>query len=268
MRTGFIGKWRKLTTNWLHIMNLRGLRILNTRPLEKGQALHQAICDVGGVSIDLPALTIEPTANEWLKNLPNLNHINQAIFISSNAVTYFYLALEQKQLTWPATINTTAIGNTTAATLAKWQIHVDHVPSIADSEHLLQLNPLQHVKNQTILLVKGEGGRMDITKTLLARGANLISVNVYRSILPNTEQKFIHSLWHDDQVDIILFTSQQAMHNIFTLFGEAARVWLCSKPCLVISERLAEAAFTLGMRTIIVSRYDTILNTLEQYNKD
>ena len=109
---------------------------------------------------------------------------------------------------------------------------------------------------------------MDITKTLLARGANLISVNVYRSILPNTEQKFIHSLWHDDQVDIILFTSQQAMHNIFTLFGEAARVWLCSKPCLVISERLAEAAFTLGMRTIIVSRYDTILNTLEQYNKD
>lgn len=250
------------------MMNLRGLRILNTRPLERGQALHQAICDVGGVSIDLPALAIEPTANNWLKNLPNLENINQAIFISTNAVTHFYSTIEQQRLAWPTTIKTTAIGSTTAATLAKWQIPVDHVPSIADSEHLLQLNPLQQVKNQTILLVKGEGGRMDITKTLLARGANLISVSVYRSTLPNTEQKFIHSLWHDDQVDIILFTSQQAMQNIFTLFGEAAHAWLCNKPCLVISERLAKAAFILGMQTIIVSRYDTILNTLEHYNKD
>ncbi len=249
-------------------MSINGLRVLNTRPTEQGLSLHQAICDAGGVSIDLPALAIEPTTNNWLKNLPNLESIHQVIFISTNAVNYFYSTLEQQGLAWPATIQTTAIGKASAAALEKWRIRRDHVPSIADSEHLLQLNILQHVKNQTILLVKGEGGKMDISNTLLTRGAHLISLAVYRRTLPNTKQKRVHSLWHDDQVDIILFTSQQAMHNIFTLFGDAARYWLCGKPCLVISERLAEAAFTLGMRTILVSRYDTILKTLEHYNQE
>ena len=250
------------------MMNLKGLRILNTRPSEQGRALHEAICAAGGESIDLPALAILPTTDDWLKNVPNLDSIDHAIFISTNAVTYFYSKLAQQGLTWPTTIQTTAIGKASAAALATWNIRIDHVPSTADSEHLLQLGALQEVKNQTILLIKGEGGRMNITKTLLERGAHLISLAVYRTILPNTLQKQVYSLWHDNQVDIILFTSQQAMQNIFTIFGKAAHSWLCSKPCMVISERLAEAAFILGMRTIIVSRYDKIMDALAHYNKE
>lgn len=247
---------------------LKGLCVLNTRPLEQSVSLHQAICDAGGVSIDLPAIAIEPTTPDWLKTLPNLNNIHQAIFISANAVTHFYTTIEQKQLTWPSTIQTTVIGKASAAALATWNIRIDNMPSIADSKHLLQLNTLQHVKNQTILLVKGAEGIMDISNTLLARGADLISVDVYQRVLPKIRPKDVHSVWHDNQVDIILFTSKQAIHNIFALFGETGRSWLCSKPCIVLSERLAEMAFLQGMQTIIVSRYDNLLNTLEHYNKN
>lgn len=248
-------------------MNLHGLRVLNTRPLDQGLLLNQAIEKAGGISITLPALTIEPTANDWLKNLPSLASVNQAIFISTNAINYFYTELEQQQLIWPSTIQTTAIGKTSANALAGWNIRVDCVPAVADSKHLLQLNLLQYVKDQIILLVKGEGGNPDIANTLLTRGANLISLDVYRRNLPSINHQYIDALWRDDAVDIILFTSQQSIQNIFTLFREHGRSWLCKTPCIVISERLAEAARLLGMQTIMVNCYDTILNMLEKYSQ-
>lgn len=246
---------------------LFGLRVLNTRPLEQGLSLHQAIQKAGGISIVLPAITIEPTSSDWLKNLPHpLDTVNHAIFISANAVAHFYSTLEQQQLAWPTTIETIAIGNATAEALTKWGIHVQHIPPIANSEHLLQLNVFQQIKNKIILLIKGIGGREQIQHTLQARNAQIIALDVYQRVLPIIPQKDIDSLWHDNKVDIILFTSQQAVHNIFSLFGDAARSWLCNKPCIVISERIAKAAFIAGMRTIIVSPYDKILNALEHYN--
>ena len=249
---------------------LHGLRVLNTRPLEQGLSLSLAIDEAGGISIVLPLLTIEPTTDNWLKNLPDLNNRHQMvfIFISANAINYFYASLAEKKLNWPTTIQTIAIGKACAGALIKWNIHIDRIPTVADSEHLLELDLLQNIKNKTIVLVKGEGGLENIASTLLQRGAHLISLEVYRRTLPQTGRQKAFSLWQDDAVDIILFTSQQAMQNIFTLFGKDAHLWLCNKPCLVISERLAHAASLLGMQTIIVSRHDAILSSLNDYMKE
>ncbi len=85
--------------------------------------------------------------------------------------------------------------------------------------------------------------------------------------MPKLNSGQLYSLWHNKAVDIILFTSQQAMHNIFTLFGEDAHAWLCSVPCLVISERLKNEAALLGIQTIIVSTPETILTTLYEFNQ-
>ncbi len=246
---------------------LRGLRVLNTRPLEQGKILSQAIHEAGGTSVDFPTLAIEPVSTDWLEALPSLSEVQHAIFISSNAAQHFCAKLKDRGLRWPSTIQTTAIGKASAAALVKWGIRVDNTPSKADSEHLLQLDSLQDVRNQTILLIKGEGGREEITNTLLQRNANVISVEVYRRILPTANPQYTHSLWHDNVVDIILFTSQQAMNNLFILLKEDAHTWIRRTPCLVISERLAEEASQLGIQTIIVSHYDTIVSALEFYNQ-
>lgn len=289
-------------------MNLGGLRILNTRPTEQAITLTQAIEAAKGISIALPALVIEPTSNEWLKQIPDLNTFNQAIFISPNAVHYFFKTIianpprpatcsqdpafllktdnknaqihlegSSKQPTgqknrslgfvWPKTIQVIAIGQATAKVLQQYHIRVDHLPVQADSEHLLQLDSCQHLQNQQILLIKGEGGRMTISDTLRARGAQLLSVAVYKRSFPHSLSKLAHSLWQDDAVDIILFTSEQAIHHIVSLFGEEGRGWLCKKPCIVISDRLAKVAMELGMQTILVSRYDMLMSTLADYNK-
>ncbi len=246
---------------------LTGLRILNTRPQEQGKRLSQAINAAGGTSIDLPALTIEPTSADWLNDMPDLRTVHQAIFISTNAVNCYFTVLEQYQLVWPQDILVFAIGKASASALTARGVRVDHVPTIADSEHVLQLDALQQVQNHVLLLIKGENGRPVITESLRTRGAHVIELAVYRRGLPKVCTEQLNSLWQENKVDIILFTSQQAMHNLFLLLGEQARDWLCSKPCLVISKRLAEAASSLGIQTIYISSHETLLNSLYDYNQ-
>lgn len=246
---------------------LQGLRVLNTRPLLQAHVLSKAIQEAGGIAIEFPTLEIQSTPQCWLQKLPDLIKVQQAIFISANAVHYFFNALKQHNIPWPHSIPITAIGKASALAIADWQCNAISVPEFADSKHLLQLPALQKIKMQTILLVKGEEGKTEIATTLLQRGANLVSLDVYRRVLPYIAAKTIDSLWHDIQVDIILFTSQQAMQNLFTLVGNNLHAKIRHTPCLVISERLAKAASELGIQTIIISPYDTILSTLEQYKE-
>lgn len=246
---------------------LHGLRVLNTRPLVQGKILSQQINSAGGIAIECPALAIEPTPIDWLKSLPDLSSIKKAIFISTNAVTYCFTPLTKAQLQWPMTIEVIAVGKATASALNRFGIQVNWFPARADSEHLLNLAILQQIKNETILLVKGENGRPLIEQTLVKRGANLSIVAVYKRLMPKLDSQQLDSLWHNKAVDIILFTSQQAMHNVFLLFEESAHAWLRHLPCLVISERLAKEAALLGMQTIIVSTPETILNKLHEFEQ-
>ncbi|STX40883.1 uroporphyrinogen III methylase [Legionella donaldsonii] len=247
--------------------SLHNLHVLNTRPLGQAKELSRAIIDAGGIAIECPALKIEANNQQWLSSLPNLAATEYAIFISANAVEHCFTTLEQQKIAWPATVKLIAVGQGTASALKKYGFPIHLIPSHADSEHLLALAELQTVNKKKILLFKGEGGRPLIAETLKSRGADVYSFDVYKRVKPEINQQHLYSLWHNDVVDIILFTSQQAMHNIFALFGEGAHAWLCSKPCLVISERLAKSASLLGIKTILISSPETILKTLHQYNQ-
>lgn len=224
----------------------KGLRILNTRPLGQNKALSQAIRDVGGVPIECPALAIEPLEDGWWRTLGDLNVIDWAIFISTNAVQYCFERLHD----WPESIQVAAVGQATARALRQCGVRVDAVPLFASSEDLLNLEAMQHVRDKTMLLVKGEHGRALLADTLIQRGALVRPLAVYRRVLPRGNQDDIDALWHDDAVDAIIFTSEASMHNLFQLFGPHASDWLRSKPCYVKGKRLAKVAADLGILTI------------------
>lgn len=243
------------------MIDIKPLRILNTRPFGQNQHLSQAIQRAGGHVIELPALIIEPTAHTWLSTLPQ--QVHQNIFISRNAVHFFFKTIDQNNWTLPCDSLVLAIGQATTQALNQYGIDDVRQPSQADSEHLLALESLQHIADQTILLVKGEQGRDLIETTLKARDANLVTVEVYRRRMPNYDQQYIDSLWHEDAVDIILLTSEQALHHLFDLFRKEARPWLCHKRYVVFSARLAAIATTFGIKHVIQSRYDNIEDTLQ-----
>lgn len=242
-------------------MMLEGQRILNTRPKGQGTSLTQQLRALGAECIEIPAIHIQPTET-WLDDIPPLQSIHHAIFTSTNAVHCFFNTIIKHNIPWPECIKTIAIGHKTASALTTQHIKVSAVPDIADSEHLLRLSTLQGIIKKEILLIKGEGGRALIAQALRQRGAALHTLNVYRRTLPGHSSTGLQALWQNDAVDIILFTSEEAIRNTFTLFGKAAKTWLCSKPCLVISQRLKNVASSLGIKHIIISQYDAIPDTL------
>lgn len=240
------------------IHDWKGLHILNTRPQGQNKGLSQAIQDIGAIPIECPAIAIEPVEDNWTENLGDLSRVGHAIFISTNAVHYFFDGLEARHVDWPTSIRVIAIGKATADALALRKIPVDGVPLSASSEYLLDLELLQNVENQTVMIVKGENGRDLLADTLKMRGAVVLPIAVYRRVVPATNQQYIQSLWHDDAIDVIVFTSEEAMHNLFCLFGKGAHAWLQSKICLVKSERLATIAARFGLKKIVVSTDDNL----------
>lgn len=239
---------------------LQGLRILNTRPAGQNQTFSQMIREVGAIPIELPAIEIQHIHTPAIDLAP----INQMIFTSANAING-YFACQTAPI--PPHITLTAIGQASALCLKSHHYDAHHIPNIENSEHLLRLPHLQLVNNQCILLIKGIGGRTLIEHTLSTRHARVITLNTYQRVMPKVAQETIDFLWHQDAIDILLFTSQEAMYNLFTLFGEKAKPWLCSKLCIVISERLAMSARTFGIKSPIVFHQKDGFNTLAHHIK-
>ncbi|WP_245183373.1 uroporphyrinogen-III synthase [Legionella israelensis] len=246
---------------------LQGLKVLNTRPLSAAKELSMAIKAAGGIALNCPALLIKPVKTNKLRFIQTLHDIRIAVFISANAVHFGLKQLKERNISWPASIEVIAIGKKTAIALRKHHIHVSCQPEISDSEHLIQLSILQDIRNQSILLFKGKNGRTLIEQTLTDRGAKLTVAEVYKRGMPPYNKSKIDFIWHDNTIDIILFTSEQAMHNLFKMFGREAYQWLCDKPCLVISERLAKSATRLGIKHILISTPETVFDTLCHYNQ-
>lgn len=244
---------------------LKGLRILNTRPQQQNHRLALQLHAVHAESIYCPLLEITACSNQWLLQLPELATVTSAVFISANAVTYCFDRLADQHISWPAHINVIAIGQGTAKALADYHINVAAIPVAPDSEHLLALPCLQQVAGQSVLLFKGEGGRELIEQSLLDQGAALSILNVYQRGIPPHEPQYINSLWHDDAVDIILLTSEQSIRNLFIMFPEPAHAWLHNKPCLVVSRRLAETAAYAGMKRIMISHPNHMMDALFDY---
>ncbi|MFZ4076974.1 MAG: uroporphyrinogen-III synthase [Legionellaceae bacterium] len=238
------------------MLNLNGLRLLNTRPTEQAHELSLKIEKAGGSVIECPALHIQPLS---LSDPLDIAVFTHAIFISPHAVSYFFKAYPL--LHWPSCIQTFTLGRGTQKKLDTYGITTSRYPTEANSEALLKLSGLQKLQDQQVLLVKGEGGRPLIEQTLRERGAIVFQLNVYRRICPPASP-LLHSLWQENAVDIILITSYDAMLNLMALFGDKARNWLLSKPWLVISERLALLAKEQGATKVHITRVDTILETL------
>lgn len=231
-------------------INLNQLRVLNTRPHAQAAHTTAAIERAGGTSIELPLLDIKATDTSWVNSVPN--DIQHAIFISPNAVHHFFEHYSKKNL--PNALKTYAIGEGTARALKQYGISNPILPVKSDSEHLLKCSTLQHIYAENCLLIKGKEGRTLIQETLKARGGRLFVIAVYERVPANVSKAICNHLWHTDAVDIILITSQAALTNLFSLFvfESAAHKWLCSKPFLVLSQRLADAVAQHGARPIMI----------------
>ena len=245
--------------------NLQQICLLNTRPLfgDSQQVLNQRIQQLGGTVLSLPLQQIEAiTEQNWLKRLPPLDQVQQALFVSRPASFFFFQALRKHNIEWPKTIKTIAIGSATAISLQQQGISAHFLETHVNSEHLMQLPCFEHCNNQTILLIKGPHGRTYISDELIKKKANPVELNVYQSKVIDYSQQQLKFLWEDDKVNVVLITSEQALNHLWSILPSKGKKWLREKTCLVFSSRIAEIAKRLSLQKISITEHHQIIDSL------
>lgn len=217
---------------------LSGLTVIITRPLHQALALKSLVESEGAHSLLFPTLQIEVlnlTHNRLLKEIADQDML---IFTSRNAVDCL---LRQSPIVKKSQV--AAIGPGTAKALHHFNISVDILPvEKFDSENLLTCSALINVKNKRILIITGENGRDYLQDTLMARGAQVKKLTVYRRICPVVPRAVVLNLTKITRT-IFVTTSVASLSNlndIFSLHHQAD--WLRETPILVISDRMQQFA--------------------------
>ena len=240
--------------------------LLNTRPAHQANALGQGILAMGGEALNCPTIEIQ-----WLEqkadllSLPaELSQIDKIIFTSVNAVQGFlrsavgqaYLATVKQTET---ATNWFAIGKATQksgfeAGLPLQTLSQTHF----DSETLLAHQVMQSVQGETVLIIKGQGGRSLLKETFQTRGAKVISLDVYKRVAAplcvESWQAFTRS-----NFPILLITSVESFESLLaalTAFNKDYcdlnhSVWSFLKQTIVFSQRIKMHMLEKGWQSTV-----------------
>jgi len=233
--------------------NLSGLSVLVTRPEHQSEGLCDRIQAAHGRPVRFPTIEILGPADKLAARtaLDGASRADILIFVSANAVQYAFPLLPEHL---PLEIGVAAVGAATARSLADKGLDPTLVPQRMDSEGLLALPALQDIDGKSIYILRGNGGRELLSRTLRERGAEIHQVEVYRRVLPQRQAAAANLVrgW-EKLVDVVIATSNAIIDNLFTLLGGDGAAQLRSTPIIVISQRMAEYTIGLGCENVHVA---------------
>ncbi len=229
---------------------LRGAGVLVTRPDHQADRLCALIEAAGGRAIRFPVLAIAAPRDDApaLALIARLAQYSLAIFISANAVERGLDLIESRLGALPPQLRIAAVGAATARELRR---RLGRDPDLVpqgryDSEALLALPQLQTVAGSRIAIFRGEGGRELLADTLRERGAAVEYAEVYRRVPPLADGAALTAQLVRGEVDIVTVTSSEGLRNLLELAGDESGMRLRQLPLVVVSERTAALAHTLG----------------------
>jgi uroporphyrinogen-III synthase len=242
---------------------LKNKRVMITRPEKQSEKLRELVELNGGRALMFPTVEIKTIGIE--PDLITNKSADISIFISKNAVDQ----IDDQILTGLGKSDCVAIGVGTANSLRQRNIaKVSYPVEGIGSEALLDL-PLLHEENirgKNIFLVKGVGGRELIEHTLTARGALVSLLEVYRREKPDINHAKLQNIWQKQSPDVIVITSGEGLENLLEMVPSDNNSYLLDCPLIVISQRLASLAISLGFTVQpVVSRGvddEAILNAI------
>ncbi|MEI8667502.1 uroporphyrinogen-III synthase [Pseudoalteromonas sp. B131b] len=208
--------------------------ILITRPEGKGAALAQQLEQAGYQASLFPVLKITHLTPSSTELSPLLN-ADKIIFISQDAVS----ALSQLKPDINTKAQFYAVGQQTADIIYEQFGVRAALPKQYDSEGLLALKSLAEVDGSNIVLVKGQGGRPELAKTLKERGAFLNNCVVYKREPTESITSNWTDHWKSQNVHGIVITSNAAVDAIFKSLAAQQLLWLQQCQFYVASERIA-----------------------------
>jgi uroporphyrinogen-III synthase len=247
---------------------LQNVRVIVTRPPEQAHALENALSALGADVMGVPGLVILPAVDDWAikQQFQDLDCYQHLIFTSVNAVQFGMQWIDRYWPQWPVGVHCYSVGPGTASALTGHGVH-SQLPQQFSSEGLLALPALQNIKDQRVLIVKGQGGRTLLKETLQERNAQVDCAEVYSRACPEPEPGAVTQLevWlAENNPIVLLLSSVEVLENLKI---QLASSWNNLKKAfvLVISERIAQRVRLEGFTQVTVSpgpSNDIVINTL------
>ncbi|WP_454832778.1 uroporphyrinogen-III synthase [Pseudoxanthomonas wuyuanensis] len=143
-----------------------------------------------------------------------------------------------------------AVGSGTAAALRRAGVGTVVSPQRMDSEGLLQLPQLQHLRGRSVGLVTAPDGRDLLAPSLQERGARLHRADVYRRVAVAVPERAIERLRKLPAPACLLLSSSAALTQAMAGLPEDAARRLLDCTVAAASDRLAEQAAAAGFQRI------------------
>lgn len=229
---------------------LRGRVVVITRPAGTATPLQRQVRALGGVPLLLPGLALhaaddQAAAREGLRAALT----DQVLIFTSPAAVRHAARLAPLRTT--ATV--LAVGQGTARALRRYGVHEPLAPARQDSEGLLEHAGLQNLRGRRVALIGASGGRGVLREQLVARGAQLREVHVYRRVPPRLDRRHIAALLQLPGSARVLLSSAEALQNLCRLLPPLALARLQATTAVVSSERLAAAARAAGFHRVALA---------------
>ena len=220
--------------------------VLITRPEGQQLAFSQGCRKLGYCVALLPCLEIIPRRTDPTLLDQLLNSHGTALFTSANAVRHTHRV---KPFPWPGQ-QVHAIGAATAQVLSQHNQPLALVPQ-APFNSEAYIEQLTHEQPDSLLIIKGNGGRELIQTQLAAHGWQISTIDVYERVRPNVPANDIDALFTVSPPDIISVTSDEVLTNLWHLCHNWATV-LVNIPLVTNSQRCAQLAKELGFQSAII----------------
>jgi uroporphyrinogen-III synthase len=165
----------------------------------------------------------------------------------------------------PPDISIISIGRKTTESLKNSQQHVAYEAPEHNTESLLQTTEFlpSVIKDQSIVIFRGMGGRALLGDTLIQRGARVTYIETYRRGLPPLEPLSRQQI---QGINAITVSSNEGLDNLMTLMHGAEP--LLDIPLVVPSQRAATLAGSYGFKTVLTAANATdeaMLSALADY---
>jgi uroporphyrinogen III methyltransferase/synthase len=211
------------TLSWFEQKPLFGKGIVITRPEKQADDLARLLINEGANSIHFPTIKIIPPT-DWHDldaAIKKLEDYDWLIFTSANGVAFFFerLFAKAKDIRDLKGIKICCIGPATAQQVESKGIKVDLVPEKFISEGILESFSRINLRGKKILIARAAKARDVLPAGLKKSGAKVDVVTAYETVNSGKKKNEMETLFKEDQVDVITFTSSSTVNNFMKIMG-------------------------------------------------
>lgn len=228
--------------------DLQGRTIVITRPAGTAAAMVRRVRALGGVPLLLPGLALRGVSDERAAREALLEALGDELIIFTSPAAVRHAAALTPLLTSATVL---AVGQGTARALRRRHICSVLAPARQDSEGLLEQPALRDLRDRRVALVGAPGGRGLLREQLVARGARMREVHVYRRVAPRLHRRHLDLIQMLLPSALVLLSSVEVLDFLRQWAPPAAWTQMSAATAIVSSERLAVAAHEAGFRRIV-----------------